>query len=231
MTRVFDTPLLTTDQSWERVLAAGLPVALLMTNDTTPAQLERPLRELASKYAGELLVVKAPIDDNPDIRGRYTVRRPPTLITIREGNLQAKQESVTPTLLREHVAHLLGKGPEPELPDAGVEGAPDGSPVELTDANFDQMVVGADLPVLVDFWAPWCGPCRMVEPIVERLAQESAGDLRVGKVNVDENPRTAARFGITGIPSMIVFEGGEVVDQWTGALPEPQLRSRLSRWL
>jgi len=82
--------------------------------------------------------------------------------------------------------------------------------------NFQDEVVGSDLPVLVDFWAPWCGPCKMIGPIVEELAEEFAGKAKVGKVNVDDNQELAGQFGIRGIPTVMLFKGGEVVESFVG---------------
>jgi thioredoxin 1 len=104
-----------------------------------------------------------------------------------------------------------------------------GKPVTLTDATFDQVIGQGDAPVLVDFWAPWCGPCRAVAPTVERLAQEFAGRAVVAKLNVDDNPRTAQRFGITGIPALYIFKRGQVAERLVGAQPAPALRQALAR--
>ncbi|NOZ28296.1 MAG: thioredoxin [Chloroflexi bacterium] len=106
-----------------------------------------------------------------------------------------------------------------------------GRPITLTDANFDQIVMGSDVPVLVDFWAAWCGPCRMIAPVVEQLAQEFDGRLIVGKLNVDENPAVAQRFGIMSIPTLLIFKNGRVVDQIVGAQPAHILRQRVMRHL
>ena len=95
---------------------------------------------------------------------------------------------------------------------------------EFTDANFAAEVINADKPVLVDFWAPWCGPCRMVGPIVEKLAKDLAATVKVGKVNVDDNPGIAGEYGIQSIPTMLLFKGGKVVGQTMGFQPEPRLR-------
>ena len=102
-------------------------------------------------------------------------------------------------------------------------------PVVGSDANWQTEVVASALPVLVDFWAPWCGPCRAVGPVVDAIAKERAGRLKVVKLNVDENPKTAARFGIQAIPTMMVFRGDQVIDQIRGALPKPALDARLDQ--
>jgi thioredoxin 1 len=96
--------------------------------------------------------------------------------------------------------------------------------LEFTDDEFDTQVVNADLPTMVDFWADWCAPCKMIAPVVEALAEENAGRLRVGKLNVDENPKTATRFGIRGIPTLLVFKGGEVVEQIVGVRSKKDLQ-------
>ena len=106
-----------------------------------------------------------------------------------------------------------------------------GGPLTVTDASFAADVERSPLPVLVDAWAPWCGPCRMVGPIVDELATELAGKVRVTKLNVDENPATASRFGIQSIPTMLVMVNGHEVDRIVGALPKNAIRDRLQRAL
>jgi thioredoxin 1 len=100
-------------------------------------------------------------------------------------------------------------------------------PIELTDDQFESEVLGADVPVLVDFWAPWCGPCRMVGPIVEELAGEYGERLKVTKVNTDHSPTNAGRLGIRGIPTLILFRDGQEVDRVVGALPKAALKQRI----
>lgn len=95
--------------------------------------------------------------------------------------------------------------------------------LEFTDGNFDTEVLNSDLPVLVDFWAEWCAPCRMIAPTVDAIANEYAGRLKVGKVNVDYNSQVAARFMIRGIPTLLLFRGGKVVDQRVGAVGKSEL--------
>jgi thioredoxin len=102
--------------------------------------------------------------------------------------------------------------------------------IEITDANFDE-VLNTDKPVLVDFWAEWCGPCKMIGPIVKELAGEYEGKAIIGKVNVDENPATAAQFGIRSIPTLLVFKDGEIVDKQIGAVPKAVLAGKLDAQL
>jgi thioredoxin 1 len=101
----------------------------------------------------------------------------------------------------------------------------------FTDANFDQEVLQSDIPVLVDFWATWCAPCKAIAPLVDTVADEYAGKIKVGKVNVDENQATPGKFGVRGIPTLILFKGGAVVDQIVGAVPKSQLDALLAKAL
>jgi thioredoxin 1 len=101
-------------------------------------------------------------------------------------------------------------------------------PIEITDINFQTEVLESNVPVLVDFWAVWCGPCKMIAPVVEEIAGEYQGKLKVGKMDVDNNPETAMKFGIRSIPTIMVFKGGKVVEQIIGAMPKRNLLDKLT---
>ena len=104
-------------------------------------------------------------------------------------------------------------------------------PVVLTTDTFEQEVLKSDQPVLVDFWAPWCGPCKMIAPVVEELATDLAGKVKVAKLNVDENGETATKYGVFSIPTLIVFKGGKAVERLVGFQPKPKLMEKLKAHL
>lgn len=106
-----------------------------------------------------------------------------------------------------------------------------GNVVELTDDQFEADVKTSDTPYLVDFWAPWCGPCRMITPVIEELATEMAGQVKFGKINIDDHQRTAEQFGVMSIPTLLVLKGGEVVERITGAYPKAQIKAHLDKHL
>jgi thioredoxin 1 len=101
------------------------------------------------------------------------------------------------------------------------------TPVEITDSSFQSEVLDSDKPVLVDFWADWCGPCRMIAPSVKAIAEEYGATLKVGKMDVDDNPMVPGRYGIVGIPTLMLFKGGQVVERITGALPKERIVAQI----
>jgi len=104
-------------------------------------------------------------------------------------------------------------------------------PINVTDAAFEKTVLEASLPVIVDFWAPWCGPCKMVAPTLEKIAKEYSGELLVAKVNTDQHSEWAIKYGVQGIPTMLLVYNGKIVNRQVGALPEPMLRDIVDQFL
>ncbi|MCP4167148.1 MAG: thioredoxin [Chloroflexi bacterium] len=244
----FNTPIHTNLQSIDRVLNAGLPVVLVFWRDNcSPCRRLHPtLKRLAEDYAGEILFAKVDVDTQPELAERYRISQLPGLVFVKNGETEETAYGAAAEAdLRQWCDYLINGGTRPAPLSGPSEGyrssAPPtapasnasaqpaqtgGKPIQLTDANFDQTING-DQPVLVDFWAPWCGPCHMVAPTVESLAREFDGKLVVGKVNVDENQRTSSRYGIMSIPTLMIFKNGKAVDTVVGALPEHVLRARV----
>jgi thioredoxin 1 len=104
-------------------------------------------------------------------------------------------------------------------------------PINVTDAAFDKTVLQNELPVIVDFWAPWCGPCKMLGPILDKMAKEFAGKLIIAKVNTDEHQEWASKYGVQGIPTMLMMKDGKIVHRQVGVLPEPMLRDTIKNFL
>ena len=236
MSRVFDAVLASSDMSLERVLSAGLPVVMIFYDRDLPGDLRQTLDDLARQYAGKALIVTLARSDAAQAISRFGIRTSPSLVTWRDGKTFASVHGVSPAELKAHVAYLLGEGPRPApqptaQPKATASQASNHRPVAVSEADFDREVLRADRPVVVDFWAPWCAPCRMVAPALESLARDHGRSLKVAKVNVDENPGLAARYGAMSIPTMVVIKEGREVDRWVGALPEQAIRSRVARWI
>lgn len=137
---------------------------------------------------------------------------------------------------KNRVNHSLARDAQPvcgkcgaTLPAPAAGASAGGKPLVVTDASFASDVLGADLPVLLDCWAPWCGPCRMIAPTIDQLAAESVGRFVIAKLNTDENPRTAGQFRIDAIPTMLIFHRGQLVDRIVGLQPKPVIVSKLER--
>ncbi len=254
-----DAPIHSNETNFGRVISAGLPALVVFWRRDCPAceQLNPTLEALAKRYAGKALVVKVNADEERSLAQKLGVGEYPALFLYKDGQqVERGAGAAGERDLAAWLDYLGGGGARPPAPRgpstgatkaAGTASGPAGAatsgyrqapgattgvkaePVTITDSNFEQVVLRSNLPVLVDFWAVWCGPCKMIAPHVAALAQEFAGKAVVGKLNVDENPRVAGQFGIMSIPTLLIFKGGKVVDQIVGAQPANVLRQRLSR--
>jgi thioredoxin 1 len=233
----YDTPINANDASFERVvLEAPLPATVVFwaLGEVPRRQLNTVLEQVAGEYAGEALVVKLDVADAPQAQANYKVDTLPQFLFFRQGKMVARARGLpTAEMLRPWMEYLLERGPKPVTKKRPRKEKPkdDGHPLVVTDADFERVVLGAGVPVLVDFWAAWCGPCRMVAPTVKALAQEFAGRALVSKLDVDANPATAGRFGVQSIPTLIFFRNGQEVDRVLGAQPAHILRQRLEALL
>jgi len=232
--RAFDAPIISNDQSLERLLAAPIPSLILFWDGKTlPEALSQAMIDLAKKNAGELVIAKINWRDNPVATSRFRLADGITLIGIREGVEIIRADSPKAAEIDRYADYLLGNGPEPgiEKPHRTTHHPGTDHPSAATDATFEQQVLKSPILVLVDFWAPWCAPCRMVAPVLEQLAKEYSGRLRIVKLNVDENPHFAGRYGVQGIPTMLIIQNGTVVERIVGAASKEHLRAKLDALL
>lgn len=252
-----DAPIHTSAANLPRVLNAGLPTVLVFwrRDCKTCERLLPALNATAKSHAGKLLVAQINVTDEANVAKQYRIAQLPTVVfmqgekeagrgigAIGERELAAWAQFLTAGGARPPepsgpsepfgAAPHRAADPPPTSSTARPAGQPGGGPKEpvvLTDANFNQVLREARVPVLVDFWAVWCGPCKMVAPHVAALAQEFAGRAIVGKLNVDENPRTAGQYGIMSIPTLLIFSNGQVVEQIVGAQQPQVLRQKLAK--
>ncbi|MBN1814933.1 MAG: thioredoxin [Anaerolineae bacterium] len=232
----YDTPINANDASFERVvLQSPVPVAAVFwaKGEVPRQQFNDVLEQVAQAYTGEALVVKLDVADVPQARTHYGVDTLPQFLFFRQGKLVARARGLpTAEMLRPWMEYLLERGPKPAAKKPQRKESPSaGHPLTATDADFEQVVLRAGVPVLVDFWAAWCGPCRMVVPTVEALAGEFAGRALMAKLDVDANPATAQRYGVQSIPTLIYFRNGQEVDRVLGAQPAHVLRQKLEALL
>ncbi len=225
---VFDTPITTDDTNLQKVTSQKLPVVLYLY-DRANADVEQTLREIAQEHAGKLLVARVDAGKNTQTYTQYKKPQLPALLTLDEGTIESRAENVRPEDVEEHVDFLLGLGPKPA--ETKAQPASGAAPVPVTDASFPRDVLQSAVPVLVDFWAPWCGPCHMVAPTLDRLAQQYAGKIKIAKLNVDENPQTAQQYRAMSIPMLLMFKDGKQVGKLVGAHPQPNIEQLIRQAL
>lgn len=213
------------DRSLKKVLGQKQP-AIVVLYDAT--QKDKPLQDTlgrtAKKHNDELLVIVVDAQSNPDAHARYDHPQLPALVTLTPAffgrKVKSSAQQVRPADIRAHVDHLLNDVPLPtEKPSDTSNNKKARKATHSTDRTFQKDVLKSKQPVLVDFWAPWCGPCRNVAPFVDQLAQDYAGKVRVIKVNVDENKGIAGKYHIQSIPTFMVFESGQPINRLSGASP------------
>ncbi|HEX2905846.1 MAG TPA: thioredoxin [Phototrophicaceae bacterium] len=226
---VFDTPIHTNDDNLKKVLAQNLPVLLYLydSRQKPDGAVADAVNTVARKHAGAVLIAQIDIATNPKTYQEYGRPTTPAVVGLAQDRFHRKVKSqadnVRPGDVRAHVAYLLDKGPlptpaaKPAPPPANASG---GKVEHVTDANFKQKVLNSKVPVLVDFWAPWCGPCRMIAPVVEQLAKDYAGQVKMVKLNVDENPVTGGQFQVRSIPTLMIFRDGRLLERQIGANPQ-----------
>jgi thioredoxin 1 len=215
---VFDTPITTNEQNLPKVVAQTLPVAVYLYN-SRDKNFDEALAQLAKEHAGKLLIARVDIADNPGAYNQYGRPTLPAMVTLFGGQIKSKAEALRPADLRPHIDHLLGRGPLPAAKQSQPASNGKPAPVHVTDSSFQSAVLQSDVPVLVDFWAAWCGPCLSIAPYLEQVAGEFAGRIKIAKLNVDENPRTSEQFTVRSIPTFITFKNGKQIQRQSGASP------------
>lgn len=225
-----DTPITVNDSTFENwILQSPLPVALLFCTPKFPkCQQIQPLwRNLAKEYAEQLLVAQVTVDDNRQWARHYGITALPTTLWLRDGKEVQRAEGLPDQAELQERANALLENRTPRLPEkpkptfSSAKG-----PVKLTDTTFHKALRDTR-PVLVDFWAPWCGPCRMIAPTIEKLAKEMGDRALIAKLNTDENQQTARQYRVMSIPMLLIFRNGKVVDTMVGVQSPPVLRQRL----
>jgi len=230
---VYDTPITTDAAGLPRLLNTQLPVLLMMTRGQISQGLDEALRQTASENAGDLLVARVDVQQNPSVHADYDQPALPALVTIDDGEVESSAANARPGDVQAHADFLMGRGPYPQQTEAetAAKHASGAAPVHVNEANFQQAVLSSDVPVLVDFWAPWCGPCHSIAPTLDRLAEQYAGQIRVAKVNVDENPGAARTYGAMSIPLLMMFKDGKPVHRLVGAQPQPNIEAMIRQTL
>lgn len=212
---IFDTPITTDDNNLKKVINQNLSTLLILHHGALDKPLEDAITKEAKKNAGNLLIVRVDASDNPDTHIRYGEPPLPALVTFtKDAKVKSDAEHIRPKDVRDHIKHVLKDKP---LPTRKADTSAVGHPIIVTDKSFRKEVLKSDVPVLVDFWATWCGPCHQIAPHIEQIAKEYAGKIKVAKLDVDRNRVMSGRYNVQSIPTMIIFEAGQPATRIVGA--------------
>jgi len=234
MTNVaIDTPItIGTAAELETILSAALPVLLYVyAGESLRGDVRTEIDQTAKNYAGRMLVVKADTSQAPEVAEYFELNKHPVLISWANGAVVARRPRPWGTDVKGMVEELAKLIPVTAVVPAPAEekAVVESKPIKVTDATFEAEVLNSQLPVLVDFWADWCGPCKQIAPILEKLAKEFAGKIRIAKVDVDHNPQLQNAFQVMSIPTLMFVKSGKIVGQQAGALPEHILRDAINQ--
>jgi thioredoxin len=212
----------------DSALATDLPVLLLVWNgDSLRADVKSELDKAVTEHPGRLLVVKADASKAPEVAERFELGKHPLLIGWFNGDVLARRPRPWNTDVQAMIEMLLTHSPVAKT--VVEKNVVDDKPVKVTDKTFQKDVLESTVPVLVDFWAEWCGPCKQIAPILEKLAKEFSGQIRIAKVDVDANPGLQQAFRVQSIPTLMFVKNGKIVGQQAGALPEHILRNAIDQ--
>ena len=187
-----------------------------------PCRMITPIiNDLSKDYEGKATIGKLNVDENPGTAQKYGVRSIPTILFIKNGEVVDKQVGVaSKKVLTDKIEKLLPS-------TSNSVQSEDGDVVKFTDDNFQAAALGHDKVSVVDFWAEWCGPCRMITPIIKELAEDYKGDAVVGKLNVDNNPVIASKYGVRSIPTILFIKNGEIIDKQVGVASKAALAGKI----
>ena len=221
---ILDTPITCNDDNLSKILGQKKPTIIIFHNGLDKP-LEDAMRSVAKKSSGDMLLVKMSVEESDFTYAKYGKLSLPALITLEHSftgpKVKSQAEGIRPKDLRAHTDHLLTGKPIPEEKQASnTKAASPKKPTgarQVNNATFQREVIKSKQPVLVDFWAPWCGPCQSIAPMIDKLAEEYAGKVKIVKVNTDQNRKLASDYQIQSIPTTILFDGGKPVQRIVGA--------------
>ncbi len=233
------TPLTTADDNALKAIMTGAQPVVLYLHDGTDnyKPTSDAVRKLAKKHSDDITFASVNLTDNPTAAAKYGNLKLPALMTFEKKLFGMREKSASeetrPADVRAHVAFLLGEGEDPAIAAANkvkAEAATAGTK-DVSERTFKRDVLKSKVPVLVDFWAPWCGPCQQVSPVIEQLGEEYAGKVQVVKINVDDNPSLSRKYNIMSIPTVMVFKDGTKVDSTVGAQSKGKYQKMLENAL